>query len=251
VIASLPMYDRPETRAANDRLWQLIRARLPEGAPEHLTRSGDPWADWRDPGLVLSQACGLPYRARLHGHVALVATPVHDLPCAPGAYFSVLVARRGDPRRQFADFAGAVLAVNDGLSQSGWAAPQALAAEHGFSLDRTVLTGSHRASAEAVARGAADLAAIDAVTWRMIRRWDDFADALREIGETGTAPALPYIAAPGQDTDALYAALEDAIAALSADDRERLCLEGVTAVPAERYLAVPTPPQPENAAAPG
>jgi hypothetical protein len=26
VIASLPMYDRPETRAANDRLWQLIRS---------------------------------------------------------------------------------------------------------------------------------------------------------------------------------------------------------------------------------
>ena len=52
MIASLPMYDRPETAAANDRLWQGVRERLGQG-PEHLTRGGDLWAQWQSPDLIL------------------------------------------------------------------------------------------------------------------------------------------------------------------------------------------------------
>jgi ABC-type phosphate/phosphonate transport system substrate-binding protein len=252
VIASLPMYDRPETRAANDRLWQLIRANLPDetkSAPETLARTGDPWSDWLSPELLLSQTCGLPYRARLHGRVTLVGTPVHDLPCAPGHYFSAVVARSDDPRAAVADFAGARIAVNDGLSQSGWAAPQALAAAHGFAFTDVTLTGSHRASAEAVAAGAADLAAIDAVTWRMIRRWDTFAAELRVIAETPPTPALPYITNRRRDPDDLCRAIGDAIRALDAEDRDTLCLAGITRLPADRYLSIPTPPPPAKTAA--
>ena len=62
MIASLPMYDRPETAAANDRLWQGVRTRLGEG-PEHLVRAGDPWEHWQSPDLLLSQTCGLPFRS--------------------------------------------------------------------------------------------------------------------------------------------------------------------------------------------
>ncbi len=101
MIASLPMYDRPSTRAANDRLWQGIRDRLRvagQPAPEALTRSGSPWDHWQHPELILSQTCGLPYRAQLVGQVTLIASPVHDLDCPPGHYFSVIVARADDPR---------------------------------------------------------------------------------------------------------------------------------------------------------
>ena len=133
-LASLPMYDRPEMREAHDRLWQEIRARLCEG-PEALTRGGDLWDHWLSPGLVLSQTCGLPYRTRLFGQVAKVASPDNRLPdCPPGHYFSIFVVRADDPRRDPAEFANARLAINESVSQSGWGAPFNHAREHGFAF---------------------------------------------------------------------------------------------------------------------
>ncbi len=118
MIASLPMYDRPETAAANNRLWSLIRQALGDygiAAPQELTRGADVGQTWMRPDLTLSQTCGLPYRTALHGHVTLVATPSYALPCDPGHYFSVMVAHRANPRAGFDD---ATLAYNDGRSQS-------------------------------------------------------------------------------------------------------------------------------------
>ena len=98
MIAALPMYDRPETASANDRLWALIHEALGEG-PKHLTREGDLWDIWTAPDLLLAQTCGLPYRARLHDRVTLVGTPDYGLPDLPAGYYqSVLIARADGPR---------------------------------------------------------------------------------------------------------------------------------------------------------
>lgn len=244
MIASLPMYDRPETAAANDRLWQGVRDRLGQG-PARLMRGGDLWAQWTDPELVLSQTCGLPYRARLHDRVRLVATPVLDLPdCPEGRYYSVFVVRADAPRAHPRDFADAVLAYNEPLSQSGWAAPLAFAAAHGFAFGPTRRTGAHRLSAQAVADGRADIAAIDALTWALIARHDRFAGALRVIGRTDPTPALPFITAMTRDPAPIRAALSEAVAALSAADRATLGLRGVTVLPPEAYRALPIPAPP-------
>lgn len=251
MIASLPMYDRPETAAANDRLWTLIRAELRAAgidAPPSLTRGEDLMVQWRDPGLVLSQTCGFPYRTALNGAVTLVATPVCAINAPAGYYYSVFVARAGDGPRDLPDFAGARLAYNSTDSQSGWAAPQTHAVSLGFRFGEALATGAHRASARAVAEGRADIAAIDALTWRMIRRWDGFADALTEVGRTDPTPALPYIAAAGRPRALYEAALAQAVDSLSPHDRDILGLEGVTHVPAASYLAVPMPPSPVDLA---
>jgi ABC-type phosphate/phosphonate transport system substrate-binding protein len=238
------MYDRPETAAANDRLWEGVRDRLGQG-PGVLTRGGDLWAAWQSPDLILSQTCGLPYRARLHDRVRLVATPVHDLPdCPEGQYYSVFVVRADDPRARPQDFADAVLAYNEPLSQSGWAAPQAHAAAQGFAFGPTRRTGAHRLSAQAVAEGRADIAAIDALTWALIARHDGFAGALRVIGRTDPTPALPFITAMTRDPVPIRAALSEAVAALSAADRATLGLRGVTFLPPEAYRALPIPASP-------
>lgn len=248
MIASLPMYDRPETAAANDRLWNgIARALRARGiaAPDALDRETGLWETWRSPDLLLSQTCGFPYRAHLHGLVTLVATPVCDLPDAPpGHYYSILVARRGDSRRRLGNFAGATFAYNEALSQSGWAAPSAAAAAAGIAFGAGLPTGSHRASARAVAEGAADIAAIDALTWRMIRRWDAVAAELDEIGTTAPTPALPWITASGNDAALVAEALAEALGALDAADRDRLGILGCVRIPSEEYLAVPTPPAP-------
>ena len=244
MIALLGMYDRPETAAANDRLWAGIRAHLGYG-PATLCRDCDFWQTWQSPDLLLSQTCGLPYRARLHGKVTLVATPDHALPgCPPGHYNSVLIAHRDDADLPLATLSAGTLAYNDGLSQSGWAAPHAHLSALGLAPGALLKTGGHRASAEAVATGKARLAAIDAVTWTLIRRHDAFAADLVEIARTTPTPALPYITALSRDPAPLASALEHAIADLCDADRETLCLRGICHLPAESYLAQPIPPLP-------
>ena len=251
MIASLPMYDWPEIAGETDRFWGLIRQRLCQSgidAPAHLDRQTDPWAVWQDPTLVLAQTCGMPYRTRLHGRVALVGTPGYGLPDAPpGYYYSAIVARREDtgPLSAFRD---RVLAYNDAISQSGWGAVQNLAAESGFAFSRLLLTGAHRSSAEAVADGRADLAAIDAVTWRLIETYRPaIAERLHIICRTDPTPGLPLITALSCDPVSVAAAVRQAIADLPTDDRQALGLAGLVAIPAEAYLAVPNPPSPQSA----
>ena len=238
------MYDRAETRGANDRLWSNIRAVLrdthPE-VPEALTRDGDPWPHWLSPRLLLSQTCGLPFRQRLSDSVTLVAAPVHDLGDPPGRYHSVLVTRAADSRESFAAFAGARLAVNDMRSQSGWAAPQVMAQEAGFVFSDILTTGSHIASAMAVAMRAADIAAIDVVSWTLMARHDDYVGQLRVISRTPATPALPFITADPGLAPSLRTALAEGVAALTPADRDCLCLTGVVPVSADDYFSVPTP----------
>ncbi len=251
MIASLGMYDFGAAQAAYDRLWAGIRDRLRAAglqAPEALTRGEDAyWPAWESPDLLLSQTCGYPYRARLHGRVALVGSPDYGLPgCPPGHYRSIFVARADDPRAALPDFATAPLAFNEDMSQSGWAAP----AHHLLSLGLTpsprLRTGSHRASAAAVAEGRSDLAALDALTWEMMQGLDPAAARLKVVAATAPTPALPFIAGPGHDGAALLAALRQAVCALTPEDRATLHLRGIVEIPAESYLAVPTPPAPRQ-----
>lgn len=244
MIASLPMYDRPETAAAQDRLWAAIRAAAPDcDLPEHLTRTGDPWELWRSPLLAFSQTCGLPFRRNLHRRVHLVATPIHALDTPPGHYYSVIVARADDPRTSLAEFRDARLAVNDMRSQSGWAAPQVMASNEGFVFTDLLTSGSHAESVRAVAMRAADLAAIDAVSWSFIAKWDDAANELKVIEHTPPTPALPWITSQADLVEPLFDAVSTAIEAVSEDDRDRLCLRGATRIAARDYLAVPDPAQ--------
>jgi ABC-type phosphate/phosphonate transport system substrate-binding protein len=244
MIASLPMYDRDETAGANDRLWQGIRAELGYG-PEALTRDSAQMYDWLSPELVLSQTCGYPYRAGLHGKVNLIGTPDYGLQgCPPGFYYSVMVARADDPREDLQAFAEAPMAYNSPGSQSGWAAPQNHAAAMGFCFCNTVASGGHHASAKAVAEGRADIAAVDGLTWELLARYDDFAKGLRIVDRTTPTPTLPYITALNRDADAIFTAIACAIEGLSPQDRDALHLKGLVAIPAEDYLSVPNPPAP-------
>lgn len=247
MIASLPMYDRPDTMAANDRFWAVIRDGLRArgiAAPDALCRDETRLYDqWLSPDLVLSQTCGLPYRADLHGKVTLVGTPDYGVEGAPPGYYrSRIVVRVDDARARLADYEGARLACNSGRSQSGWASianhwPGALGC-------RYLPTGAHVDSVIAVASGQADLAAIDAVTWELLVRSEPAATALRVLESTEPTPGLPLIAAVGRDRMPLFDTVAQAITALAPEDRAALCLRGLAWISPQAYLAVPTPPRP-------
>jgi ABC-type phosphate/phosphonate transport system substrate-binding protein len=245
MIASLPMYDWDNLRPATDRLWALIRDRLREGglaAPDKLSRSADPWADWQRPDLVLSQTCGFPFRATLHDKVALVGTPDFGLDGVPaGYYFSQLVVGKDAPG-DWTAFLGGRLAINGTDSQSGWAAPQNHAALIGQRFKTVIITGAHRESARAVAEGRADIAAIDAVTWRLIEaHLPDIAQKLRVVARTQATPGLPLITAKGNDAAIIAAAVTHAISRLPQADKLVLGLRGLCQIEARAYLAIPTP----------
>lgn len=255
MIASLAMYDFGAVAAANDRLWALIRDGLRArgiSAPDALSRGEAAyWQAWQSPDLLLSQTCGYPFRARLHDKVTYVGTPDYGVEgCAPGHYRSVFLARADDPRSDVADFDGARFAYNEALSQSGWAAPQTHARTLGISLPASLQTGGHRLSAHAVAEGRADIAALDAVTFRLLTAQDPVMAQLRPVGLTDPTPGLPLITAKGRDPEPIFAAMDQAIAALDPQDRELLGLRGIVRLPVAAYLAVPNPPPPEQSAAP-
>jgi len=236
------MYDRPETRAANDALWHAIASHLTiKGVPERLSHEDDPWAHWRSEQLLLSQTCGMPYREKLHRSVHLVGAWQHPIECSPGQYFSVLIARADDPRSTLDDFARARLAYNDRLSQSGWAAPQNMALDRGWSFETCIESGAHRNSAKLVADGAADVAAIDAVTWAAMCRWDAMTTGLKAIATSPPTPALPLITAFPEHVEKLQNAIRAALGTLSPDQLDRLQINDFVTVEAADYLAVSSP----------
>lgn len=244
MIAALGMYDMPELQAANDRFWALIRAELGYG-PIRLARTDTPFDIWKSPDLVFAQTCGMPYRTVLHPKVLLVGTPDYGLPeCPPGYYCSVLVTRTNAPETTEQEFRNGVFAYNEGLSQSGWAGPMTHLQRLGISFSALLQTGSHLASARAVADGKADLAGLDAITWELLRKHEPLAQSLKEVARTQPTPGLPFITSPAHDPKRIATAVDSAIAGLDATDRATLGIRGLIRIPKHDYLSVPTPPAP-------
>jgi ABC-type phosphate/phosphonate transport system substrate-binding protein len=179
--------------------------------------------------------------------VQLVAMPDNRLPgCPPGHYNSVFICRVDDPRMSLPEFADAPFAFSEPLSQSGWAAPQNHAAGLGFAFSNDIYTGAHIHSASAVAERRADIACIDALSWRLIQRHDAHAASLQEITRTVPTPAPPFITGPGRDVDIIRAALAGGIDALSLEGQETIGLFGLAQVPEAAYMAVANPAPPRT-----
>ena len=246
VIASLPMYTRPELDDTIAHFWDLIRKNLNDkgiSAPKNLSQDAEDLSSWLNPGLVLSQTCGMPYRNVLHGKVQLVGTLDYNLTdCPPGHYFSVIVVRKNDLRLTLKNYSKATFAYNMETSQSGFAAPLNHAIPHGISFPNRVETLGHLKSAEMVASGQADIAAIDAVTWMLIERYEAFASKLRVLERTTpNTPALPLITSLTLDSNLIYDAVKKAIKELPTDMRDAMLLKGIVKISPSNYLNVSNP----------
>ena len=214
MIASLPMYWRAQTAPHWQAFWREVQADvdLPDlTAPEDLPV--DLYEHWLDPKLALSMTCGLPFRGKLRGQVTYVGTLDFGLPLEIGHYNSVVISKtarlKKDPR----------LAFNSTDSQSGWAVTQAAAPFSKPPRFAAVLeTGSHAASLEAVATEKADVAYIDAVTWRLLKLYDPLARGIHVLGTTEATPGLPFITAKGQDPEPLRKALRQAVKTFSLEN---------------------------------
>ncbi len=243
MIASLGMYDRPETAASNDALWAGIRKNLGYG-PLHLDRTTTPMQVWQSPDLLFSQTCGMPYRSILRDSVQLIGTPDYGLSDVPvGYYYSVFVVRR-DAENVLEAYKDRLFAYNEAISQSGWAAPQIHAHKMGFQFENILCSGGHLASAAAVANRQADIAALDVISWLYIEEYEGFAKHLKVIQTTAPTPGLPFITAAGRDVDQIYDAVALAIDRLLPVHRDILRLTGIVHIGSDTYLNVATPARP-------
>ena len=224
LIAALPMYDGPGTAQPNDAIWAAIAARLRErgvAAPERLTRGGDLASLWRSPNLVFGQTCGYPYVKDLRDSIALIATPEYDFSGCDGvAHRSFLVRRAGDPRRSLEAFRGGVAGLNAWDSNSGmnlFRATIAPVAGGRTFFGAVVAMGSHQRSVEAVAEGRADLAAIDCVSFALMKRLrPNLGARVTVVAESPMSPGLPFIAS-GSLPEAARAAVREALFDVLAD----------------------------------
>jgi len=208
------MYWRAETADLWRAFWSEVQAAAPMDLPD-LTppeNIAGPWTDhWLRPDLALSMTCGLPFRTVLKGKVTYVGTLDFGLGNAPGHYHSQVILRPGcDPD------AALRLAYNSADSQSGWAVTQSAAPfDAPPTFDALIEIGSHAASLAAVAEGRADIAYIDAVTWRLLKHADPNAQRVFPYGRSVISPGLPLITALGHDPAPLRTALRDATLAFS------------------------------------
>ncbi|MGE0214041.1 MAG: phosphate/phosphite/phosphonate ABC transporter substrate-binding protein [Parvibaculaceae bacterium] len=247
-IASLPMYDWPEIRAATDAWWAgLARHLKAEGfldVPATLDREAAREVQWRSPLLLLSQTCGYPLTHALQGQVEVVAAPTYAAEgCEEGQYRSAIVVHAAKGPERPEALRGATAAFNGDDSLSGHLALKAVfapLARDGRFFGRTVESGSHVRSMDMVAAGEADVAAIDCVSLALAKAHrPKVAEKLRAIAWSPLAPALPYVTAAGRPMPemtrlkrALTAAATDP--ALSAP-RDTLLLRRLDFVPTSAY----------------
>lgn len=281
VVASLPMYevgDHADIVAATDVWWACVARHLKritgkgerEGisvptALERVLSLDDVLAARESEStdtarVLLSQTCGFPLcrdtvQAKL---LHPVATPRYSAPgCAGYEYCSGVVVNAASTAASLAALRGCTAAVNSTDSMSGYlllraavatevlAHGDATAADDGREtsfFSKVLVTGAHMRSLAAVASGAADVAAIDAVTLALARKHGVAAAdvaAVRVLCYTPRAPGLPLCTTEVDEVDNLKLALRAA-----ADDpspeavaaREALLMESVEdAVPREAY----------------
>jgi ABC-type phosphate/phosphonate transport system substrate-binding protein len=234
MIASLPMYDWPELQSVNDALWDKLRDRFYAcgiNVPEKLSHSNDDGSHWLLPELIFGQTCGYPFSTMLKGKVRYLATPVYGVEgCSKANYSSAIIAHKDSAHRKD-KLRGKSFAYNSTMSWSGY---RTMMLEYGRLDDyfaTMIVSGGHRQSANIVAAGTADIAAIDAVCWHFLQRHEPgTADNLKVIGWSGPKPALPFITSiltPPTTIDKLRLALGDVLAATqNAEICESLALNG-------------------------
>ncbi len=237
-FAALAMYPLESLRPSWDRVYRTVAEAVP-GAPTDLRWDLVPTDTWLDPRLALGMACGWPLVTQLAERVRVVGSFVHRLDGdASSTYRSVIVARE---ETSVAASANCTFAFNSAHSLSGYVSMTALLPPGQIEwAGRTIETGSHRASIDAVRDGRADIASIDALTWAYFdQETPRVLQGMVVIGRGPTVPHLPIITGAAIDDDTI-AQWRNALAAATTDpalaaDLDRLLIGGFVTLDAFDY----------------
>ncbi|AIY41619.1 ABC-type phosphate/phosphonate transport system [Collimonas arenae] len=221
MICALPMYPFPEDHLRI--FWSTLRQTLQRtgihDVPLTLDQPDDLLQHWQRNDLLLSQSCGFPVSTLLRGKVQVLGAFHFDVPgCQQSAYSSSLLVRKEDCNKPLAGFRDAVAVCNERHSQSGYHALRSAVAPlavDGRFFSRVLFSGAHRRSAQMIASGEADIAAIDCVSAFLLRQQEPATfDRLASIDFTSPMPGLPLITSQATPAAAV-AQLRQALATCS------------------------------------
>ena len=186
-VAALPWYSFPSTRAGLDAVWQearsILRLQGIEPLPTRLNHCIAYRQLFSDECLVLSQCCGLDlFQPQTDNVIPLAVPRMTALDVSDGYYFSYIVTRK------FARLDRPRVVVNSRCSHSGHTAIRSWLDANSKSEFTLHTSGSHTQSVLALQSGAADLAAIDALSWQHIET-----TGLIVLDTSEPAPAPPFI----------------------------------------------------------
>ncbi|MEM6052348.1 PhnD/SsuA/transferrin family substrate-binding protein [Erwinia sp. P7711] len=240
-IASLPMY--PFTPQDSEAFWQKVRAALPAGAIADTLSWPDPLlTHWQRNDLLLSQTCGYPLMTRLP-EVQVVGAFHYSAPgCEGPNYRSWIAVREQESGQTLADFQGRKLVFNSEDSYSGYHSLMKITGGTAF-FSATVASGGHRRSLQLLQSCEADIAAIDCVSWALLKRdFPDELNGLKIIGQTASVPGLPLITAATTSPENLQD-LRDALARVVRDPANRalsaaLLIEDFTPLPRSAWAKI-------------
>lgn len=243
---AFPMYSlhRPDGEALVQALQFLLAERGITSAS--LWPQNNLLTHWRSEDLLLSQTCGFPLVTQLL-EVQLVGGFHY---CAPGCegtrYRSFLVARVEDEHRPLAGFRGRRVVCNSADSQSGYNVLIKMItplATDGAFFSQVLFSGSHRQSLIELHNRTADIAAIDCVTWALIKQHHpSLLDGLAIVDHSPLAPGLPLITSQSTSPQTL-SLLRDALRELVSNAAyqavcDALFITGFSEVAREEYAAL-------------
>ena len=201
----------------------------------------------RDPGLLIGHTCGYPLMRFLRDDLVPLCVPIFDLPGCQGKFYSSHIIVPAESNIQsLSDCKGLVAAINGRDSNSGMnvlrhAIARLESVTPFFSKVRE--SGSHYQSVVEVASNRAQVAAIDSVSYGLIKdQWPELVDKVRSIGFTEQTCGLPFVVPaasadlirPEMMIDALNASLSN----LAESERNRLHLIGFENVQQQDYQEI-------------
>jgi ABC-type phosphate/phosphonate transport system substrate-binding protein len=251
-IASLPMYDIAEAQRATDALWDALRqafARAGLGdAPSRLTRDLPVISQWGAPNLFFSQCCGYDVVCGFSSALEILGVPRYadETGCSELGYRSYVIVHAESRVATLADLRGATCAVNGFNSYSGTGSLRALVAplSHDGRFFREIrVSGAHVRSIEMVRAGTAEVAAIDCVTYSLLRRYrPQFLAGTRILMPTDPVPPPPYVTSRDYPPEAVARMQAALVSVLDHRPRHGFCddlfIAGVSLAPLQVYSKI-------------
>jgi len=231
--------------------WRDLFAHLPlfedDGKPVPIRLVFDNLGSKDAASLICAHTCGYPLMKQLHESYTPFCVPLFDVLGSKGKHYSSrIIVQAGSGRNSLLDCRDSILAVNGMDSNSGMNVLRyelaRLGARDSF-FHEIKVTGGHLHSLEAVATGAAQVAAIDCVSYQLIQDHDaSLTAAVDCIGFSASSCGLPFVIPKEHASKAtaagLLGAFKQAYGSMPRRSREAIHLRGFAAADFNDYASI-------------
>ena len=209
-MANLAWYDFENIRPATDDFWQVLRRQLGEQGleqlPNELNRKTPVREQWKDERFLFGQACGFDVAVNEADLLQPLASISYKVPgCEGPKHRSFIVTHKANSKGELLDFEGSIVAINEENSNTGMNMLRTKLVDAGADapfFKEAILTGSHQKSLEAVAKGRAELASVDCISWYYLSLDKDSpCQELKVIDQTDLVYPPPFVTSIHQSNE--------------------------------------------------